>query len=538
MENAITNEQKNVDDKKLGTLAIDLGNTTTVVAFQGEKDCNPTLIDLPPISRIPGEVPSLLTYTKEKVPNLLVGQQVLNLPPETLANVCICSDFKRWIGFNNPPPLGNSPLSPEKAGELLIQNIWERLPSELRVKRLVLTAPVETYRAYKTWLTKTCRSLLVDEIALVDEPTAAAMGAGVPAGSKLLVIDIGGCTIDLSLVALEGGEGRAEPIAELLRFDGEDLEGKSRQSLRCAKVLGKAGIRLGGRDIDKWIANSLCPNKPLNESLLNAAERLKCRLSENDLRSSEILKETYLQRNEEGTKNSLELNRDQFEQLLIERGLIKSMQKLLSKTLQLGEANNCKLKDLHGVVLVGGGARIPLIRKWLKRNINPATLLTPPPIEAVAKGALSLTPGVTIRDVLQRGASLRCWDKKSKKHIWHPLFVAGQPFPTSKELELVLSASSDNQAEIELVIGEPREQDSQEVIYIDGIPTIKDRLIDSEVIAWEVKTQLFYLNPPGEAGKDCLRLNFSINSDSYLQVKGIDLRTGIHLKTKILGLIN
>ncbi len=538
MENAITNEQKNVDDKKLGTLAIDLGNTTTVVAFQGEKDCNPTLIDLPPISRIPGEVPSLLTYTKEKVPNLLVGQQVLNLPPETLANVCICSDFKRWIGFNNPPPLGNSPLSPEKAGELLIQNIWERLPSELRVKRLVLTAPVETYRAYKTWLTKTCRSLLVDEIALVDEPTAAAMGAGVPAGSKLLVIDIGGCTIDLSLVALEGGEGRAEPIAELLRFDGEDLEGKSRQSLRCAKVLGKAGIRLGGRDIDKWIANSLCPNKPLNESLLNAAERLKCRLSENDLRSSEILKETYLQRNEEGTKNSLELNRDQFEQLLIERGLIKSMQKLLSKTLQLGEANNCKLKDLHGVVLVGGGARIPLIRKWLKRNINPATLLTPPPIEAVAKGALSLTPGVTIRDVLQRGASLRCWDKKSKKHIWHPLFVAGQPFPTSKELELVLSASSDNQAEIELVIGEPREQDSQEVIYIDGIPTIKDRLIDSEVIAWEVKSQLFYLNPPGEAGKDCLRLNFSINSDSYLQVKGIDLRTGIHLKTKILGLIN
>ena len=73
---------------------------------------------------------------------------------------------------------------------------------------------------------------------------------------------------------------------------------------------------------------------------------------------------------------------------------------------------------------------------------------------------------------------------------------------------------------------------------INGIPTIKDRLIDSEVMAWEVKTQLFYLNPPGEAGKDCLKLNFSINSDSYLEVKGIDLRTGIHLNTKILGLIN
>ena len=31
-------------------------------------------------------------------------------------------------------------------------------------------------------------------------------------------------------------------------------------------------------------------------------------------------------------------------------------------------ANDCKLQDIHGVVAVGGGARIPLLRKWLKEH--------------------------------------------------------------------------------------------------------------------------------------------------------------------------
>ena len=45
----------------------------------------------------------------------------------------------------------------------------------------------------------------------------AAIGAGLPPGSRVLVVDLGGGTIDLSLVALEGGEGKAAPLAQLLR---------------------------------------------------------------------------------------------------------------------------------------------------------------------------------------------------------------------------------------------------------------------------------------------------------------------------------
>ena len=38
-----------------GTLAIDLGNTNTVVAFQDEKDTNPILVEIPNTTSTPGE---------------------------------------------------------------------------------------------------------------------------------------------------------------------------------------------------------------------------------------------------------------------------------------------------------------------------------------------------------------------------------------------------------------------------------------------------------------------------------------------------
>ena len=66
---------------------------------------------------------------------------------------------------------------------------------------------------------------------------------------------------------------------------------------------------------------------------------------------------------------------------------------------------------------MGGGAQLPLLRDWLSKRARTVPLLSAPPVEAVAKGALSLTPGVRVRDVLQRGVSLRCWDRRSGRDV-------------------------------------------------------------------------------------------------------------------------
>ncbi len=530
--------EQNLHLSSQGTLAIDLGSTNTVVAFQDERQSSPQLLDLLPISRRPGEVPSLIWSKGVSHQQPLVGRQVLDSGLSEGTSLELHRDFKRWIGVWEKSGRPAHPLSPEQAGELLLHQIWTCLPSTVSVERLVLTAPVDQAIGYRRWLMQACKTLPVDEVAVVDEPTAAAMGAGLPAGSKLLVVDLGGGTLDLSLVALEGGEGKAAPIAQLLRFRGRNLK-NSKQTLRTAKVLGKAGIALGGRDLDHWILDHLFPNDPeliLNSqaSLLNAAERLKCRLSDPNVRDTDVLNElaSGMELSEPVT---LALNRNQLNALLERRGFLKVLDGLLDRTLASARQQGCRPEDLNAVVAVGGGAQLPLMRQWLTKMMHPVALLTPPPIEAVATGALKLTPGVRVRDLLQRGVYLRCWDRRRNAHQWHPLFLSGQPWPSLQPLVLSLSASRSNQKELELLLGEPDSEHRHEVVYIQGLPTIRDSSNGSDTIQ-PLFTQSIRLelNPPGQPGEDCLRLTFHLDDEAQLIMSGEDLRTGAKINSRTL----
>ena len=516
-----------------GTLAIDLGSSTTVVVFQKENGQPPELLDLPPISRAIGEIPSLIWKSSEKEESYLIGQQIIDLNLINEKENNLSQDFKRWIGSKEIEPIYDSKITPEKAGEILIHSIWEKVSQKVNIKRLVLTAPVDTYREYRTWLVNVCNSLEVKEIALVDEPTAAAMGAGLEPGSTLLVLDFGGSTIDMSIVALEGGEGQASPIAQLVRFDGNNLEGKSTQVLRTAKVLGKSGLRLGGKDIDRWIFHHLLPEENPTNSILRKAEELKCELSNTNIKETLVI--TKKVNNIQNEEKFLKLSKKGLEELLIEKGLLKSIEKLFIQTINSAKRNSFELKDLDSVVLVGGGSRIPLIKNYLSDICNSIPFLTPPPIEAIALGALHLTPGVQIKDVLNKGVSLRCWNKKNEKHIWHPLFLAGQTWPTNKPLEIILAASINSQLSIDLIIGEPQEEGSNEIIYTNGIPTLttiesKDKIkkITNTIISIPV-------DPPGEIGQDCIKLIFNINDNCQLEVEGVDLRNNKEITKQNLG---
>ena len=510
-----------------GTLAIDLGSTTTVVAYQGSTSTTADLLNLPAICIRAGEIPSLVWNATQRP---LIGRQVLDSGLNDSSDIRLHRDFKGRIGQADAP----DQEAARWAGEQLLQQIWSRLPPDLAIERLVLTAPVECYRAYRSWLLQACTALPVAEIALVDEPTAAAMGAGLPAGSTLLVVDLGGSTLDLALVALEGGEGRAAPIAQLLRLGGRSLGDNSRQMLRTAKVLGKAGLRLGGRDIDRWIVDRCCPGQPASALLLNTAERLKCRLSDTTLGEREQLMEVAV----DGQEHVLRLSRSELNSLLRERGFADALEQLLETCLAGGRRNNCSLEDLNGVVAVGGGAQLPFLRQWLSENTTPAPLLTPPPVEAVALGALKLTPGVAIRDVLQHGVSLRFWDQRSNSHRWHPLFVAGQPWPSPTHLELVLAASRTGQRSLELVLGEPIPEGHHSVVFIDGLPTLQEQAA-GEVShqPWPGEALVLPLEPAGEQGEDCLRLRWSIDAEAQLQLQINDLRSGQTWSHPMLGAV-
>jgi molecular chaperone DnaK (HSP70) len=534
-----------------GTLAIDLGSTTTVVAWQDGSASPARLLALAPYAlEDPAVVPSLIWLAvPDGAEGALVGRQVLDAGLADGPGPGLLRDFKRSIGAP-PPQAGGSQaedsegsvgpersdaaadqpwLTPEAAGALLLRRLWQALPPGLAPDRLVLTAPIEAYRGYRQWLREVSGSFAVPELALVDEPTAAAIGAGLPPGSRVLVVDFGGGTLDLSLVQLEGGEGRAAPIAQLLRFAGRDLEA-SGQALRCARVLGKAGLRLGGRDIDRWIAAEIAPDAGPDGELLRTAEALKCLLSEAE-EAVRLWIPAGLPARE------LRLSRRRFEALLEERGLLEQLDTLLEEVWAGARREGlARGAAIDAVLPVGGSSRIPLIRRWLEERCPGVPLRGERPVEAVALGALALTPGVRLLDVLSCGVSLRCWDRRSGTHRWHPLFVAGQGWPSTAPLELVLACSCDGQEAIELVLGEPLGEARSEVVFRDGVPQLLRRPAgEAAVDPWRQAPAPLRLQPPGQAGQDRLRLRFGIDAEARLRLEGEDLVSGEPLEPQCLG---
>jgi molecular chaperone DnaK (HSP70) len=515
-----------------GTLAIDLGSTTTVVAWQ-EDNGEPGLLSLPPYSGgDPAVIPSLLWLSHPSHGEPLIGRQVVEAGLAEASGPGLCRDFKRWIGAPGGAAEGSPPreswLSAEQAGALLLRRLWAALPEALEPKRLILTAPVDTFTGYRRWLLEVTEELAVPDIALVDEPTAAAIGRGLPPGSKVLVVDFGGGTLDVSLVVLEGGEGRAAPVAQLLRFAGRDLQ-RSGQKLRTARVVGKAGAPLGGRDLDRWIASALCPEMALTAELLGAAEALKCALSgqEDALR---ILSP------EGGAPLELRLSRGDFERLLEERGLKVVMDDLLEAMEAAARREGLDLRRLDAVLPVGGGSRIPWLRRLLRERLPGVPLRDERPIDAVALGALALTPGVRIQDVLNRGVSLRYWDQRGRCHLWHPLFLPGQVWPTPQPLELVLACGEPHQSAVELVFGEPLLEERAEVVFENGLPVVRPRRSGpAAVLPWSQAPVLLPVSPPVVPGADRLRLRFTINGRGELEMEGEDLGALSPLPRLVLG---
>nr|YP_002048880.1 putative DnaK-type molecular chaperone (HSP70 family protein) [Paulinella chromatophora]ACB42670.1 putative DnaK-type molecular chaperone (HSP70 family protein) [Paulinella chromatophora] len=518
------------------SLSIDIGSTTTVVAFHDGYHSKFQTLKIPPFSDNKSKViPSIIWVKDRDDAQPLIGRQVLDAGLDIQEQPNLQRDFKRWIGSYQTNTQKDIILHPEEAGELLLFKIWTHLPKNIIPNRLILTAPIDgenRYRDYRRWLIEATASLAINEVALVDEPTAAAIGANLPPGSIVLVIDLGGSTIDLALVKLQGGEGRAAPLPQLLHFGGRALI-KNNQKLGCAEVLSKVGLPLGGRDIDFWIASEIAPNEIRQPSLLKVSERLKCQLS-----NSRSSKEIWLSDQRSTTIKELSLDRVTLDNLLQERGLLQALDGLLERVLAAGKKHGLKASQIDAILPVGGTARIPTVQRWLQERCGYWPLLDENPIEAVACGALSLIPSIDLKDVLNRGVSLCCWDQRSSSHRWYTLFIAGQSWPTSSPLSVILACGIDDQSIMTLEFGEPTIDQNVEIIYRNNSPELQTNLKNNNTIKlWKGTPLRIHLEPPGKSGQDRLSLSFVINPLGQLILNGKDMISEQIIGPVVLGFV-
>jgi len=514
--------------------AIDFGTSNTVITRWNAATGQSETVSLSGLSQQvtgnPPLIPSLVYVEDARSGKAIVGQEVCDRGLDLADDARFFSNFKRGIGTEIQgflPELDGQTLTFERVGALFLQQVIERLQAETdeAIESLVLTVPVDSFESYRHWLGGVFQSLRVEQVRMLDEPTAVALGYEATAGNLLLVIDFGGGTVDLSLVRLDLGAA-GKPQGFILQWGKKSFARRSGQKMRMASVLAKAGSNLGGSDLDNWLVDYFARTQELPKSSLIArlAERLKIQLSA-ELEASEV----YF--NDETFESyELELTRSRFEEILQERHFFEQLDKLMQQVLQRGKLQGVEVEDIDAVLLVGGTASIPAVQTWMRQYFEAAKIYGEKPFDAIASGALQLVQGFELKDFLHHSYGIRYWNRRENKHSWHPIIKTGQPYPMNNPVELRLGASVENQPHVELILGELGAETGTTEVYFDG-----DRLVTRTLNSTDIAVQplndregartVARLDPLGNPGSDRLKLQFQVDEQCFLRLTVEDLLT-------------
>ncbi|MEG5032328.1 Hsp70 family protein [Microcoleus sp. AT3-D2] len=514
------------------TIAIDFGTSNTVVARWNQALQQPETLKLPGLSAIsaqnPPLIPSLLYVEDAAQSKVILGQQVRDKGLDLSGDSRFFRNFKRGIGTSVQgfvPEIDGQLITFEQVGEWYLSQIVNSIRElPLPIDSLIFTVPVDSFEAYRHWLGKLSQSLQVEQVRMLDEPTAAALGYGLADRENLLVIDFGGGTLDLSLVRLDASSDK-KPLGFILKWGEKLLAESSAQKAKVARVLAKAGQNLGGSDIDNWLVDYFVKTKGLAKSPITTrlAERLKIQLS---LVNQAV--EVYFD-DENFESYELELDRTRFESILGEHQFFDKLDDCMNQVLQQARRQGLEIGDIDAVLLVGGTVQIPAVGRWVQQYFDPAKIRCDKPFEAIAQGALQLSQGIEIKDFLYHSYGIRYWNRRDNCHSWHSLIKSGQSYPMSEPVELVLGASLESQPSIELIIGELGAETGGREIYFDG-----DRLITRQ-LAGQTSAQplndkdgarsIAQLTPPGYPGSDRIKVLFRVDEQRFLRITVEDLLT-------------
>ncbi|MEO1133751.1 MAG: Hsp70 family protein [Cyanobacteria bacterium J06639_1] len=520
-------------------LALDFGTSNTVVAYWGE-NVDPCVLALPELSRTDGTNPPLIPtqiYVEDaRQGRVRVGQAVSDRGLDSKRDPRFFNLFKRGIGAEVQgfvPELDGVAVTPELAGQWFLQAVVAATRSHLgdaAETTWVMTAPVDSFEAYRQWLSRTGASLGIDRLQLLDEPTAAALDYGIERSRHILVVDFGGGTLDLSLVQpVPRTQRTGNAWGAIVRWGSKALSEK-RQQQANVQAIAKAAQTLGGADIDRWLAEQWSQQHgiEINRLVVRLAERVKIQLSE-----CETAKEVYF---DDETFVSLELSasQDEFETLMRDRGLFDRLETALQRTLVQAQQRGIDREAIEAVVAVGGTCRVPAIRAWLETQFDRDRVFTDRPLSSVALGALQLKRNLEVRDFLYHSYGVRYWNHQLNCHDWHPLIQAGLPYPLPQPVELILGASAPNQERVELIVGElGRADEGADVFFENGQLVARSRSgINTETQSARAlndspgQQTLATLDPVGQPGSDRLRLLFQVDSERRLCVTVEDLLSG------------
>jgi molecular chaperone DnaK (HSP70) len=514
-----------------GRLAVDFGTSNTVLAAwdaAGEEGVPVAVAEYGRFRRQQEErvcvIPSVIHYAADR--RRWVGDQVLrrNLyhSPRTFRWM------KTYITRSSPgrKRVDGADISHFDAGRDFLSTVLLFAARERELaadEEVALTLPVEAFEGYENWLAEVAEAAGMPRFRFIDEPSAAALGYGarIQPGDVYLIFDFGGGSLDVSVVLLEEREGT--------------------ERVRRCRVLGKAGIDVGGASVDQWLFEEVLKRagrhdgeeeiRALSNALLVACERAKERLSFHD--RAEVV--VVVQRS--GGALSARFERAELEALLEDRGFFTDCDRTIRRALLDARDRGYREEDIRAVLMVGGSSQVPAVQQTLGRIFGRDRVMVHRPLDAVARGAAAFVAGVDFYDHIQHSYAIRHLDRARGAYDYWPIIPRGTPYPTREPVaRLTVKASHDGQRELGLLvfeIGEGRRRGAAPAVEIEYDPAGAVRL--AEVTPEEAERRQYFqigtptflrAEPPAARGERRFEVSFGIDGNKRLLISVRDVRTG------------
>jgi molecular chaperone HscA len=379
--------------------------------------------------------------------------------------------------------IGNRVLSPVEISAAILRAAKGRAETALgqSVDRAVITVPAYFDDAARTATRDAARLAGLEVLRLVNEPTAAALAYGLDRRAEGIyaVYDLGGGTFDFSLLRLEKG------VFQVLATGGD--------------------AALGGDDFDHAIADRFFKER---------GRTVDSRQAKLALVTARLAKECLS--TQDPWSGALDIDGEQSRHTLDRATFEKTIEPLVDRTIAIcrGVLDDAAIEPaaLHGLVLVGGSTRVPLVRRKVAEMIGKEPLLDINPDEVVAYGAALQAEALTSgSDTLLLDVTPLSLGIETMGGLVEKIIERNTPIPVARAQEFTTY------------------QDGQAAMMIHVVQGEREMVDQCRSLA---RFELHGI-PPMTAGAARIRVTFAVDADGLLTVSAKEKTTGTESRIEV-----